>query len=213
MKKVLMLFIILSGGVFAAERSRPYDNVNEILSIINTEARSPYIALSASLNIEKEGIDYSDLKLWITDNGKKIADITVSATGEMDLPFLDEAVGKRALLHINQGKGVVSMSLGAAIRPPKEKEVSYQSMFLVLKDIKRITKEKVGMAAWLLPTFDRLVFKFEQAATISMPIKGKDTRFKSNDDHEITLKIKDSIFEKNPTMTFSHLPIEIEPKD
>lgn len=213
MKKLYLFAIatlLTATTTYARERgSIPYQNINQLLSIIEEYAESPYTGLIAFVKPEVKEVKVTDIELTVTHADKLIQTINVSQDGSIDFPLLAKDIGDNAELSINQPKGSVSLKFSAGIKPLTKHQVLYRELFGVLKDLETIASELVGIPSWLMPSIVKIEFAFAKAANIQLLKTNSNQIYRSSSEHKIVLKLDDALYVSNAQLAFSSLPTNI----
>ena len=213
MKKLFMLalaVLVTTTNTRANEQgSMPYQNINQLLSIIDRYAESPYTGLIASVKPEVKGLTTTDIELTLTHADKLIHTIPVNDDGSIEFPLLAKNIGDQAELSINQPKGSVSLKFSAGIKPLTKPQVLYSDLFGVLKDLETIASELVGIPSWLMPSIVKIEFTFAKAANIQLLKANSNQVYSSKSDHKIVLELDDDLYVSNALLAFSSMPTNI----
>lgn len=152
---------------------------------------SKYFVCIFRLNIKNHELSYQDINLWLTRDGKKIADGTLDGDGNISFPILDDDEAKNVMMHINYAKQDVEIRLYTDVAPITELAVSYQELFSVLDDLNAFTSVMAVGMSWLVPSLDALEFTFDKPATVSFTKQnGKVHTFKSDDGNKIEIALR-----------------------
>ncbi len=211
----LGLSLSATSPLFASVDGREieYEELNTLIDFGKNKTTSPYMTMRASLTIKDDTLTLADVELWILENGKPLQQIPIAKDGTIDLPLFDKERVKQITLSINQPKGAVALGLAAGFKAPEQSTVKYQSLFSALDDTNLFMKEMSGMASWLMPSMDDLLFTFDQPATIEIVTKNKTYRYQTNDELQIDITRKANLMKENPDVIFSVQPTSISPEN
>ena len=209
----LILFFLVSlfcaPGVATENGSMSYENINKILTLIELHAKSPYVGLTATLEVEDEDLSMDDIELSLVHKGNVIKRLSPDMDGSVQFELLDHDVGEDALVVINQPKGKVAMRLAAGVKPVRSQQVPYDELFSVLDDLENIANEMIGLPSWLLPDLDYLEFSFGSQAVITLVGADVITAYESNSEHVIKIERQADLKHSNAKVVFSQLPTEV----
>ncbi len=194
-------------------KSTEYDEINSLLTFVQTKTLSPYIAVNQKVSLRNEDLSYADLRIWLSNNGNIIQEIPIDSEGNINLPIIDEQLAKNTMLNNNQAKGSISVSLGIAVAVPEQKQVAYKDLFTLLGDTNNFMKKMAGFGSLFMPDMDVLSFKFAQPSNIVIASKKKIYTYETDEALNIDIKIKKRLMKENPQVVFSNLPTEITPID
>ncbi|KTF16035.1 hypothetical protein [Pseudoalteromonas sp. H105] len=186
-----------------------YSKINKMLTIIDEYAKSPYTGLIATIKPEVEEIQFSDIYLAITHEGKNVKNLVVDDEGLVDFPLLPVEMGKNARLEINQPKGSVSLDFTAGIKPIRKNKVAYSEVFGVLDDLETVASELVGIPSWLIPDIDYIEFSFNSTASITLQYADNSTVHQTKDDFNIQIERNDDLKASGAMLIFSKLPQKV----
>jgi hypothetical protein len=189
--------------------SMSYENINKILTLIELHAKSPYVGLTATLEVEDEDLSMDDIELSLVHKGNVIKRLSPDMDGSVQFELLDHDVGEDALVVINQPKGKVAMRLAAGVKPVRSQQVPYDELFSVLDDLENIANEMIGLPSWLLPDLDYLEFSFGSQAVITLVGADVITAYESNSEHVIKIERQADLKHSNAKVVFSQLPTEV----
>lgn len=213
----LGVFLLPISNLAAADKekesSTAYKDINAMFVFIKNNTSSPYISIQQQAIINDENIKFDDISMWLTNNAEHLGNISIDTEGVIILPVLDPSIAETALLHINQGKGAVAISLGASVLVPEQTEVSYKDLFILLEDTNNFMSEMAGVASWFMSDMDALEFYFDAPAIISINSKKKTYTYETDDEFNIEIDISRRLMKENPRVIFSILPIGMTPKD
>ena len=187
--------------------SMAYKNINKILTLIDQHAKSPYTGLIATLVSDIEDISLDDIELSVMHNEKLLNTIEVDEDGSVEFHLLEKNIGKEAIVHINQPKGTVSLSLLAGVKKINSRQVLYDDIFSVLDDLDKVASEMIGLPTWMLPDLDYLAFHFNSAAVITLTGIGIHEIYQSNSEHIIEIE-RNSDFQES-ILVFTTLPVSV----
>jgi hypothetical protein len=202
---IILLFCIDVHGVENGKMS--YKNINKILTLIDKHAQSPYTGLLASVSSDVQAIALGDIELSVIHNDKLLNTVGVGEDGSVDFFLLAEKIGNKAIVHINQPKGTVSLSLSAGVKKIKSHQVRYDDIFSVLDDLDKVASEMIGLPTWMLPDLDYLVFHFDSPSVITLTGNGTHEVYQSNTENIIEIE-RNSDFKKS-MLVFSKLPFTV----
>ena len=209
----LILFFLVSlfcaPGVATENGSMSYENINKILTLIELHAKSPYVGLTATLEVEDEDLSMDDIELSLVHKGNVIKRLSPDMDGSVQFELLDHDVGEDALVVINQPKGKVAMRLAAGVKPVRSQQVPYDELFSVLDDLENIANEMIGLPSWLLPDLNYLEFSFGSQAVITLVGADVITAYESNSEHVIKIERQADLKHSNAKVVFSQLPTEV----
>ncbi|TMN45649.1 DUF2987 domain-containing protein [Pseudoalteromonas sp. S2755] len=217
MKKLLMLGAVASllcNSVFAAERSVEYGEINQILDLIANKAQSQYILSKFTVEVKQPDIALEDVKLWLEQDGKIIANGIIDKDGNIDLPILQQFRADKVNLVINQEKDAVAIMVNTDIAPLTKQRVMYRDLFILLEDMDAFVELMAGSLSWFAPSFDELEFTFTEPASIQfVDAKGKTQKFVTDNEFKIQIPNKKKWMKQNPPLQFSALPTQFAPID
>jgi hypothetical protein len=193
-------------------RDIEYGKLNEFLQL-NKNIQSKYASFNTQLKTNKPELKLADVKVSINILGKSEQPIEIAEDGTVILPVLSSELAKQAKLHINQTKGDVSLNMSANINAPKETTLAYRDLFVILDDTNEFAKKMAGMAAWFVPSMDRLKFTFAKPATIEIHSEKKKYTYSTDKDNSIVIKIKSALMKENPQVIFSEVIKTMSPED
>ncbi|MGS2719420.1 DUF2987 domain-containing protein [Paraglaciecola aestuariivivens] len=217
MRKTLLLlglFILcFSTNTFSKERRLEYKEFNQVLDLVTNKVNSKYFVSIFKVEIKNSSLTYEDIELWLTLDGKKIAEGKLDSAGNISFPILNQEKAENVMLNINQSEDDAGISLYTDVVPIKEPKVSYRELFSVLKDLNHFISIMAGNMSWFVPSLDEIEFSFSEPATISFVTGvGQDQLFQSDDDNRIEIPLKDEWLEFNPQLVFSQIPKSYTPK-
>lgn len=210
---LLLAVATISHAEDSNHRAIDYQDINDLVHFVNNEAQSKLVSLSSKVSVEQDGLAISDVKMWMTGKDSKSIAINIAEDGSVILPELTQDDAKESLLHINQPKGAVSISLSVSINPPDSLQISYQDLFVVLEDTNNFMSKMMGAASLFMPDMDTLKLVFEQPATIEIASKRKTYRYQTDEDNSISLDKNSRLMSENPTVVFSRLAVSVTPED
>ncbi len=214
MKYFILISLFMFNILYAEEnKSTEYDEINSLLTFVQTKTLSPYIAVNQKVSLRNEDLSYADLRIWLSNNGNIIQEIPIDSEGNINLPIIDEQLAKNTMLNNNQAKGSISVSLGIAVAVPEQKQVAYKDLFTLLGDTNNFMKKMAGFGSLFMPDMDVLSFKFAQPSNIVIASKKKIYTYETDEALNIDIKIKKRLMKENPQVVFSNLPTEITPID
>ena len=190
-----------------------YSDVNEVLYLVKTRARCKYVYIQSKAVIKDERLTAADVRMWLERNGQKVGEIEVKSDLAIALPVVTPDVAKKTKLCVNQPKKVLSVAVNFGVHPPADKEVAYNELFVLLEDVNDFTDEMAGLASWFISDKDVLEFKFIGPATIEILSKTRPQTFRTSVDFKIEIERHKAWKKENPTLRFSVLPVEMNPKD
>jgi hypothetical protein len=217
MKKLLLALLCLTQPSFAEISTTPgrdieYQELNKML-VFSKQIQSPYAKIKSVVTVKKQGLSLQDLQISLNIADQPSQAIIIDEQGSLTLPALDPQTAKRAKLHINQAKGDVSLSMSTDVMPPTNNQVPYHDLFILLEDTNKFMGEMAGMAAWFVPSMDRLKFTFAQPASIEINSANKRYQYHTDKNNVIEIKLKNKLLAENPLVVFSHLPEAMSPAD
>ena len=209
----LLLAIVGTQSAASEGREIEYEKINTLLSTVS-QSKSPLIESQVKLEILSKEISYDEIKVWIVEDNQILNEIPVDLTnGTIKLPVFKEARAKQLALRLNQDKDSLVLNLNASIKSPSSTVMSYRDLFLIIEDFNNVTKKLAGAMYLFAPKMSSLKFRFDQPATIEIPVNKKNYRYETDTDLVIEAKISSRLMKENPTVTFSVIPASIEPID
>ena len=214
-KTVLLigLFILcFSTNTFAQVQRLEYKEYNQVLDLVTNKVNSKYFVSIFKVEIKNSSLTYEDIDLWLTLDGKKIAEGNLDSAGNITFPILNQEQADNVILNINQSENDAGITLYTDVAPITEPKVSYRELFSVLKDLNHFTNIMAGNMSWFVPSLDEIEFSFSEPATISFVTgNGQDQLFQSDDENRIEIPLKDEWLELNPQLVFSRIPKKYTP--
>ena len=209
----VLLAIVGTQSAASEGREIEYEKINTLLSTVS-QSKSPLIESQVKLEILSKEISYDEIKVWIVEDNQILNEIPVDLTnGTIKLPVFKEARAKQLALRLNQDKDSLVLNLNASIKSPSSTVMSYRDLFLIIEDFNNVTKKLAGAMYLFAPKMSSLKFRFDQPATIEIPVNKKNYRYETDTDLVIEAKISSRLMKENPTVTFSVIPASIEPID
>lgn len=208
----LIFFILCAFSISANEQRIEYGEINQVLNISYNQVRSEYFMCVFRVQIEHSSLQYTDLAIWLTLDNKEIARGQIDEKGNITLPVLDQEKAEDVLLHINQSKNDVVVSLYTDMAPITSTTVSYKALFSLLTDMNHFTDVMAGGMSWLLPSLDEIEFSFAKPATILLTdVDGEKRVFRSDNSNRIIIPFNNVWMKINPNLEFSGLPEKYKP--
>ncbi|CCQ09961.1 hypothetical protein PALB_8090 [Pseudoalteromonas luteoviolacea B = ATCC 29581] len=204
---VVALFAVQTSAK-AAQKESDYEKLNDVLVLLK-EAKSPYVEAKIQLEIKQPSIQINDVKIWLTQNGQKIADVSVSPNGEIQFPTFTQAKGIK--FHANQQDDDIAISLSAGVRDLDVTEIEYDKLFVLLDDVNAFMEVMAGGFSMFVPSMDAITFTFNEPAYIEVLSKSKLQRFDTDRENKISLDVSKKLRTENPTVKFSQLPTTMSP--
>ncbi len=223
--KIMFLIpaLFLTGVTISAANEQnaiDYEDINKVLRFVMYDAKSEMTSMHTFVSIaEKDeagneitGITLDDVKLWITTNDGQIYKIEIDKKGNFKLPLLSEAEAEGSKFNINEKNDYVSVHLHKHFKPPKELEIFYSELFLVLEDVNNLISEMKGALSWFTPSLDALKLRFDQKATVKIMAKKKMILYETDEKFSITIVKKRKLMKENTIIIFSSHVKTIDPE-
>ncbi|MAD89176.1 MAG: hypothetical protein CMK64_05685 [Pseudoalteromonas sp.] len=209
---VLISTSIFSHFSYAKGRSIEYGEMNQVRDMATNQAKSKYFKTAFKLNINNPDIKPSDVKIWLEREGQEIASAVIDEEGNISLPILPQDEAEKTMLHTNQNKDDVGISLYTDVIPLDSALLKYSDVFVLLDDINNFTEQMAGGFSMFIPSMDELKFTFEAPATITVKdSKGKTKTYKTDDEFVIEIPKKKRWMQSDTWLEFSALPTRYEP--
>lgn len=209
---VLISTSIFSHFSYAKGRSIEYGEMNQVRDMATNQAKSKYFKTAFKLNINNPDIKPSDVKIWLEREGQEIASAVIDEEGNISLPILPQDEAEKTMLHTNQNKDDVGISLYTDVIPLDSALLKYSDVFVLLDDINNFTEQMAGGFSMFIPSMDELKFTFEAPATITVKdSKGKTKTYKTDDEFVIEIPKKKRWMQSDTWLQFSALPAKYEP--
>jgi len=209
---VLISTSIFSHFSYAKGRSIEYGEMNQVRDMATNQAKSKYFKTAFKLNINNPDIKPSDVKIWLEREGQEIASAVIDEEGNISLPILPQDEAEKTMLHTNQNKDDVGISLYTDVIPLDSALLKYSDVFVLLDDINNFTEQMAGGFSMFIPSMDELKFTFEAPATITVKdSKGKTKTYKTDDEFVIEIPKKKRWMQSDTWLEFSALPAKYEP--
>lgn len=209
---VLISTSIFSHFSYAKGRSIEYGEMNQVRDMATNQAKSKYFKTAFKLNINNPDIKPSDVKIWLEREGQEIASAVIDEEGNISLPILPQDEAEKTMLHTNQNKDDVGISLYTDVIPLDSALLKYSDVFVLLDDINNFTEQMAGGFSMFIPSMDELKFTFEAPATITVKdSKGKTKTYKTDDEFVIEIPKKKRWMQSDTWLEFSALPTKYEP--
>jgi hypothetical protein len=214
--------LLINSSLFAAQsqsRATDYQQINKLLVHIKTKTSSPFVDVNQSvvINSDKEpdanGLTFEDIRIWISHKGEVIHEVPIDFEGKIDLPIIAKEIVSDVKFNVNQNSSVVAINLSIGVKTPTRKEISYKELFILLEDTNNFINEMAGNMSWFTPSMDEMLFKFSEAASITINSKNKTYLYKTDDEFEISISMKRKLMKEDPLVIFSHLPTSMSPED
>jgi len=211
MKRTVLLlgvFIWCFSTITLAQVQRlEYKEYNQVLDLVTNKVNSRYFVCIFKARIKNASLTYEDIDLWLTLDGKKIADGQLDSAGNITFPVLNQERAEDVMLNVNKSENDVEIILYTDVAPIKEQTVSYRELFSLLTDLNHFTAIMAGNMSWFVPSLDEIEFSFSESATISLVTEGRQVHlFQSDDENKIEIPLKDEWLELDPQIVFSHIP-------
>ena len=206
-----VVLVFVSSLAYSEEADNPnqrkveYNEIASVLDFATNNARSPFIKYVAKVLIKDPTKKISDLRLWISRDGKILQEVAIAEDGSLALPVYNQQQAKDVWLNINQPKDTVSISMSFEFNIGDRTEVPYYDLFILLDDFNDFMSEMAGMASWLMSDMDAMKFVFAEPATIEIKTKNKE--------NEIVIDVRRKLFKENPLVKFSISPSGMVPED
>jgi len=208
---IILFFSIFS--VRSQEQKVEYEEFNQVLDIAQNHVNSDYFVRIFKVKIKNTDLNYDDISIWLTQNGKEIATAKIDDKGNITLPVLNPDTAEKTMLHLNQLEQNASISLYTDVAPITTKKVMYRDLFMLLEDMNHFTDVMAGGMSWLIPSLDEIEFSFERSATISFNKENGDKQeYVTDKAYKVTVPLKKAWMKLNPELEFSDLPKRYEPK-
>jgi len=205
--------IVATQSVASEGREIKYKEINSILSIVS-QSKSPLIESRLKLDILSKEISYDEIKVWIVEGDQILKEIPVDMPdGSIKLPVFTKARAKQLALRLNQDKDKLLLNFSANIKPPSSTAIPYRDLFVLIEDINNVTKKMAGAMYLFAPKMDALKFRFDQAAIIEIPANKKTYHYETDSDFVVEVKGSSRLMKENPQVTFSIIPVSVEPID
>ncbi|WP_404395364.1 hypothetical protein [Pseudoalteromonas phenolica] len=209
---VLISTSIFSHFSYAKGRSIEYGEMNQVRDMATNQAKSKYFKTAFKLNINNPDIKPSDVKIWLEREGQEIASAVIDEEGNISLPILPQDEAEKTMLHTNQNKDDVGISLYTDVIPLDSALLKYSDVFVLLDDINNFTEQMAGGFSMFIPSMDEIKFTFEAPATITVKdSKGKTKTYKTDDEFVIEIPKKKRWMQSDTWLEFSALPAKYEP--
>jgi hypothetical protein len=208
-----IILFLTTHSVRAQERKIEYEEFNQVLDIAQNRVNSDYFVCVFKVKIKNTALNYDDISIWLTQNGKEISRAKIDDKGNITLPILNPDKAEKTTLHLNQLEQDASISLYTDVAPITTKKVMYRDLFVLLEDMNHFTDVMAGGMSWLIPSLDEIEFRFERSATILFNTENGDKQeFGTDKENKITIPLKKAWMKMNPELEFSDLPTRYEPK-
>ena len=209
---VLISTSFLSHFSYAKGRSIEYGEMNQVRDMATNQAKSKYFKTAFKLNINNPDIKPSDVKIWLEREGQEIASAVIDKEGNISLPILPQDEAEKTMLHTNQNKDDVGISLYTDVIPLDSALLKYSDVFVLLDDINNFTEQMAGGFSMFIPSMDEIKFTFDAPATITVKdSKGKTKAYKTDDEFVIEIPKKERWMQSDTWLEFSALPTKYEP--
>lgn len=209
---VLISTSFLSHFSYAKGRSIEYGEMNQVRDMATNQAKSKYFKTAFKLNINNPDIKPSDVKIWLEREGQEIASAVIDKEGNISLPILPQDEAEKTMLHTNQNKDDVGISLYTDVIPLDSALLKYSDVFVLLDDINNFTEQMAGGFSMFIPSMDEIKFTFDAPATITVKdSKGKTKAYKTDDEFVIEIPKKKRWMQSDTWLEFSALPTKYEP--
>ena len=209
---VLISSSFLSHFSYAKGRSIEYGEMNQVRDMATNQAKSKYFKTAFKLNINNPDIKPNDVKIWLEREGQEIASAVIDKEGNISLPILPQDEAEKTMLHTNQNKDDVGISLHTDVIPLDSALLKYSDVFVLLDDINNFTEQMAGGFSMFIPSMDEIKFTFDAPATITVKdSKGKTKAYKTDDEFVIEIPKKKRWMQSDTWLEFSALPTKYEP--
>ena len=209
---VLISTSFLSHFSYAKGRSIEYGEMNQVRDMATNQAKSKYFKTAFKLNINNPDIKPNDVKIWLEREGQEIASAVIDKEGNISLPILPQDEAEKTMLHTNQNKDDVGISLYTDVIPLDSALLKYSDVFVLLDDINNFTEQMAGGFSMFIPSMDEIKFTFDAPATITVKdSKGKTKAYKTDDEFVIEIPKKERWMQSDTWLEFSALPTKYEP--
>ncbi|MFY8299073.1 DUF2987 domain-containing protein [Pseudoalteromonas sp. SS15] len=209
---VLISSSLFSHFSYAEGRSIEYGKMNQYRDMATNQAKSQYFSSLFKLKINNPDIQQSDVKVWLEQEGKVLAEATFDEEGNIGLPILSQADADKTLLHSNYSKDDVGIAITMSLKPIESKELKYSEVFLLLDDVNNFAEQMAGGFSMFVPSMDEIKFTFDAPSTISVKdSKGKTKTYKTDDEFVIEIPKKKRWMQSDTWLQFSALPTRYEP--